>query len=232
MMNKMIEAKQNIEGFVDENGLVSGDGAVSGNGLRYTSEYLLGLALKGLRDLDDDYKFFPIIDSCQIETGLFSRDPDKVSDQQGPDDYVALISMSWWMKQKYHLWIYQYAQKNNYIFLNARANVDTIKSAWFGRMQQFVAHLKYANNVKPDLKQRLIWAYCVAVAPKKDDQDSWCLAWHLKNVGGDKGKMEGYAKKIFEWRLKLAYPKGIGQVIGEYFGNPNHPTAVLLEGIF
>ena len=231
-MNKMIEAKESIEGFTDENGLISGNGDTSGNGLRYTSEYLLGLALRGLRDSSDDYNYFPTIDSCQLEHGLFSRSPDKLTDQQGPDDYIAIISMSVWLRQKYHIWIYQYALKNNWIFLNARANEKTLKSAWFGRMQQFVAHLKYANNVIPDMKQRLIWAYCVAIAPKKDDQDSWCLAWHLKRVGGDKGKIERCATKIFEWRLKLAYPKGIGQVIGAYFGNAKHPTAVLLEDIF
>jgi len=191
-----------FEKYLDANGLMSGDGSVTGNGLRYTSEYLLGLERNRIYDLNDAYQFFPVIDSCMVKTGLFRRSPQVGGDQQGPDDYIALISMSVAMKQKYHIFIYEFAQKNNWIFLNATANVSTLKSAFLGRFPQFIAHVLFANKKKPSLWQRIIWAYNVALGPRVGDQDSWILAWHLKEVyklSGFSDKIENLAIKFFEY---------------------------------
>lgn len=232
-MNKMIEAKQNAENvFTDHYGLISGDGNASGNGIRYTAEFLLGLHFRGLRDDIDDHTYFPVIDSCMLQPGLFSRNPTKHTDQQGPDDYIAIIHMSKALNQKYHQWIMRSAQENDWVFLNgSHTDVKTLKSAWLGRFPQFRAHVKYANNIVPTLLERIVWAWSVAFSPRKNDQDSWILSWHLKRVGETKNKTERIASNIWEWRFKRAHPEGIGSIIGKYFGNPNHPTAVLLEGI-
>lgn len=231
-MERMIEAKENAEKFIDSNGLISPDGNTSGNGIRYTAEYMLGLQFRGLRDHIDDHTYFPVIDSCMLKTGLFSRTPDKKTAQQGPDDYIALIHMGKVLHQKYHKWIMQYALDNEWIFLNAEhVGVGTIKSAWLGRFPQFRAHLKYANNVVPTLFERIVWAWSVAISPKAKDQDSWMLSWHLKRIGEIKGKLERCAANVWEWRLKRNYPNGLGSILASYFGNPAHPTAILLEGI-
>ena len=199
------------EKYLDANGLMSGDGSITGNGLRYTSEYLIGLEKNRIYDLSDAYQFFPVIDSCMLKTGLFSRTPSKQSAQQGPDDYIALIHLGVALKQKYAIWIYEYGAKNNFIYLNDSANVKTLKSAFLGRFPQFLAHLKFAVGKEPTLLERLVWCYNVAFSAKGNDQDSWVLSWHLKEVyklGKFKHWLEDLAVKHFEKRLLKSFSKG------------------------
>jgi len=222
------------EKYLDANGLMSGNGSITGNGLRYTSEYLIGLEKNRIYDLSDAYQFFPVIDSCMVKTGLFARDPSLKTDQTSFDDYIPIVFMSVLLKQKYHLWCYDWAIKNNWIFLNTDSNVKNLKSAWLGRMPQFVAHLMYANKKMPSTWQRIVWSYNVAFGPRVGNEDTWCLSFSLKEtykLSGFNDKMEKWAIKFNEGRARKNLPRGLGSMYSKYFNDKKHPLAILFDGV-
>lgn len=71
--------------------VASGQVDPTGNGLSYTSLYYMVLAQNGELTVQDKIDWFNVLESCALSSGVFKRSPTK-ADQQGPDDYVALMS--------------------------------------------------------------------------------------------------------------------------------------------
>lgn len=94
--------REEIKAFTDADGLVApgpvnpGDTRTSDNGVMFTSEYYVLLALRGeLEPLDvSDWRSRTL--QCFKEPGLLCRNPVKygVASQEGPDDYYGVIAAS------------------------------------------------------------------------------------------------------------------------------------------
>jgi hypothetical protein len=85
------------DGYTDANGLVSPHRCSplevnpSGNGVMYTGELMMMLALRGEIDFEDDESFVDAMRTCQVEPGLLKRGPG-YRDQEGPDDYYGFAA--------------------------------------------------------------------------------------------------------------------------------------------
>lgn len=215
--------------YRDADGLVSprpttpGQRNASGNGILYTSEYYIALHLKGLVTTADREEAFRVFGACemQISPGRFMRTPIH-RDECSFDDYVGLAACS-------HLLGLPFARR---LVAYGKAHGWTWHS-WFGRQPQFVAHLLWAAGDKPALWRRVWWMLTVLYSAfrPKHDQDARILTWLLVLVAE---KHQGWVGrticKLWRKRLYKDFPGGVGQVLGEYFGNPAHPLSIHLTG--
>lgn len=107
------------------------------------------------------------IHACEVYaySGLLNRSPTKIDDQQGWDDYVALLTTSG--KNVTNLPICNRILNRSKKLLCSFNNVDpgvfTFKSC-FARYPQFLAHLRFANNLAPNIFFKLLWAVGVFFA--------------------------------------------------------------------
>lgn len=95
------ELREAFHEYMDVDGLISDKKnpgrASSGNLLLYTSHYVWTLERRGFWDYQDLLSIRKAVDTCRVEPGIFQRCPYGISqkeNQQGPDDYIGLISMS------------------------------------------------------------------------------------------------------------------------------------------
>lgn len=98
-------------------------------------------------------------------------------------------------------------------------------NAWFGRMKQFVAHLKWANNISPSLTEKLVWSLSVILGSysKPENQDGWILSWLLVRNYENSEKHSFLANIAANWwrkRLYKQFPNGLKDL--KYLDG-NHP---------
>lgn len=229
--------------YMDANGYVN---PTSSNTIRATSEYRL--AIGAHCDMLDDEEFEMIdgqyVDAMQaleIFPGLYKRTLTS-PDQEGPDDYIALINANWSQELAYD--IYLWGQRKTplrglftspilkFLFgwIKVKYNYNNVipdmvnRSSWLGRQTQVRAHIKWGADVKPSLFERLYWASVIAFSGKSGDQDSWALSWHLIQCMAGRCWIGNLAVKLWKKRFAVAYPGGIKQVFAEYYG-ADHPLA-------
>ncbi len=232
------EVRQAFEQYRDKAGLIQpvinpGQDA-SGNGLLYTAEYVLALHKLKLLTVEDCHKFLTTVYKCMLEPGLLKRSPTH-TDQQGLDDYVGVMAALYVTRRwaaadsihkygKDHWWVYNNSQPGTIRHKDGRINW----SAMFFRMPQVIAHFKWATNRTPNLFERLYWFGTIIVASRaeKKNQDAWVLSYLLIQVMDRRSLLCTLAAEIWEMQFRKHYPGGLGEVLGSYFNNTEHPLCV------
>jgi hypothetical protein len=105
-------------------------------------------------------------------------------------------------------------------------------SSWLGRFPQLIAHAQFIAGEKVPLWRKLWWAGAVIQSSFSKEQDNKVLGWYLVLVGKDQSGICKAASSFWSYMMKKHYPEGIGQVLGDYFGNHNHPSAYWLRHEF
>jgi hypothetical protein len=221
--------RNEILDYVDADGLVSPRRvedktarSASGNGLLYTSEYMIALHLRGDLNLTDIEGFVRVLRSCQKEPGLFNRSPIH-KDQNAPDDYTGILAACHMIGiEEFPRAIYKYGNEHGWVFDNTG---EGSKSAWFWRMPHLVAAIKIAAGEKCELWRQIYTTAVIlwAIRAKREDQDAHTLTWLLTKITDDKW-IPRQAGKLWRWKFKRQYPRGLGQVLSDYF-NCYHPLA-------
>jgi len=104
-------------------------------------------------------------------------------------------------------------------------------SAWMGRFPQLIAHFKFATHKNPTFFEKIFWCLSLIKKPSKNHHDAWILSWCKAKVYQNtkaKNFLCNIAYKIFAKRLKNTWGN-IGECLGDYFKNPNHPNSLYLK---
>lgn len=237
----MSDIHADFDKFKDQYGLISPDGKPSGNGLVYTAAYLLTLRDHWLLGLNEVFEGINALTSCFVTWGLLKRHPDH-TDQEGPDDYIAVGLISHLCGSEYAKSILSYGRSNPmrwfgidfyYVYNNEwpgsflHKDQRTNWSAWMGRFPALICHLQWASGERPCLFRRLYWCAMLLISARKKrgNQDAWIQSYMMCEVAKNRWWLSDKVIKYWECKFKLTFSDGIGQVWAEYFGNPNHPLA-------
>lgn len=119
------------------------------------------------------------------------------------------------------------------VWNNANPGKFTL-SAWLGRQLNLMAHLKFAANIDPSCIEKLVW--CLAILKdlfeKKSNKDSWVLSWLAVKTAKNKSFICDVVGSIWIWKFKRTWKNGMGELLGSYFNNINHPLAIHLMNVF
>lgn len=88
--------REDIAAWLDPYSMVAPNSTrVSNNGVLYSSEFYVLLAMRGELMGWDSAAFTQLISAqCELEPGLIRRNPG-CADQEGPDDYIGLMAAYW-----------------------------------------------------------------------------------------------------------------------------------------
>lgn len=227
------------------------------NGVRNTAEYIIALNGEGKLD-EERQRLLKVYQSVQKEPGLLMRTPDNAGGYQSIDDTVSAITADyflggnfaekflWYGKTKPALSVDQTDSNKEKVkssrsifkllslfgpvtWVYNNVNPQTFStSSWMGRFPQLIAHAQFAANKPVSLWRQIWWAGTVLQGSFSKQQDSKALAWQLVLVAQDKSILCDLVGRFYSWMLRHHYPEGIGQVLGDYYGNHDHPSAYWL----
>jgi len=231
----------------------------SNNGILYTSEMIIALLDNNVLNIDEINTLNVVYKSCEVIPGLMEHNPDKSGGQDSPDDYWGCgvasaflnnnlaanilsygnnkskshsqLSGSFWSKLGYHILRFYYWNGIPQVYNNEDPGKFTW-SAWLGRFPHLTAHLKWAADLSPNLVERLWWAASLIISSlaSSSNAGAWALCWlqvRLWELKGN-GPLEWLAVKIWRWRFSKVFGNP-GNMLGQYFQNPNHPLALALQ---
>lgn len=231
--------RQDFALYTDSDGLLTSQPnptpASSGNGLLYTSyEYITYLQWGVLTD-DDKAKFVQTVQGCRSNgiNGLYNRAPEKIGDQEGPDDYYGLASAGSVNALNVQIGpdIYNYGQTTYYgLFSYMYNNVTPGKftfQAWFGRQSELVAHIQMAAGKTPEYWRQLYWCASIAVASVSNPSDANHVVLDWAQCNNILPGLDMLKSSALAWKQRMLknYPNGMQQVFALYFNDANHPLA-------
>lgn len=228
------------------------------NGVRYTGEYVVALHKEGKLD-EERQRLLALFESVQREPGLLMRTPDNKGGYESIDDTVSAITASHFLKGTFAKKFLEYGRfypaitmdesdsdkekirrgKGVFALLKALGPVTWVYnnlnpekfalSSWLGRFPQLIAHAQFAAGEPVPLWRQLWWAGAVIQSSFSKEQDHKVLGWHLIMVARKKSVLCSVVAMFWSHMFRKHYPEGIGQVIGNYFGDQNHPAAYWLR---
>jgi len=219
--------------YKDKYGLVHGaKGSISQNGIRFTAEAVAAMQGRTGDWIDQRLECYSALRLCEpSQNGFLIRHPEKPDDQISIDCFVGWGLASFYLSPLMSMRVLYRLQKCWYF------NVNDQKVWWkgfLGRFPQLLAHLHFAAGMKAPLFQRLWWVATVLLSTRAEakDQDAWALSWALVVVAQDQKGMVQWARQKWINKFKEVHPEGMGKVLGDYFNNPKHPSAIGLRGHF
>lgn len=226
--------------YIDKYGLVQDKpGNTSGNGIRYTAEAMYALLTH--EDWNEEIaatisRLCFAIRDCKnsllfenLGTGRFylKRHPD--GEPTTVDDYTAAIFFDFLIGDDVISKCFLDAgPKQNYMYAPDEGDFRF----FMGRFLQLYCIANWVAGRKPSLAQEFAWFSSVLMGAFQDGQDEKVLSWMLVEIG--KGRRWIFKPLIWFWRKQLRKhygPNGIGQVLSDYYGNPDHPNAKYLRGV-
>lgn len=197
---------------------------VCDNGLLFTSEALVLLARNNLLQTIGEYRLFFInlLESCQVEKGLYKRSPEHDM-QQGPDDIIGIAVASKYLKTDHASRILNYLRHNNFTYYTAVNKL--FWSGWLGRQPGLTALLSMCAGETPNLYDRLILMVGILFTcfEKKEETSNRLLA-QMIIYGLDDHWTSTLCRSI--WLIHLHYYGGIKLAAETYFGD-DHPIVYL-----
>lgn len=211
----------------DDKAQLDSEYGASGNGLTYTSAKILTYWRRGMLNDEDRTQFQNVVESCFQEPGLLMRSPAKSGDQEGWDDYVAVMAACKVAAPAHGSTIREYARRHAYIMNNEWPGTVLKKSgglnasAILGRYPHLIAHMEYATGNTACPVNEFAWRHHVMEIP--EDHDGAYLRWFMLTTGQPNGT--GVAWNAFRTNLYSRYSGGMAQVWSEYFKNGEQPLA-------
>jgi hypothetical protein len=209
----------------------------SQNGIRFTAEMVLALARRPefAQDSDLQGQIVRVFDRCEIKPGLLKRSPAaQDTELEGPDDYVGRIAASAVIEDGFAQRFLDWGKDHWGSYNNPEPEKWTLRSALW-RQRQVLVHAKIAKGKAPTFIEQVWWAGVIGTAASadKNDHDAWVLSWFLvRTARGQEGVAIHKARELWIAKFKSAWPNGVGEVLGSYFGNQNHPAVKYLRGEF
>jgi len=214
--------------YKDIYGYMQPDARISHNGLRFTSEYMMVLVGNKILEEEDKLHFLRLVMKCFVKPGLLKRHGWAHEDEQeGIDDYIAVAHAAKQLGYVNEICgpILSYGQRNFWYYCNVeKPTVKNKISAAFWRFPAFVAHLYFCCNRNPTPLGLFFWCGAVVWSSFKSfkKQDEWVLSWHMCNAAFGVNVLSDLIIKFWYWKLGK---KRIGDIIGNYFNNYDHPNS-------
>lgn len=194
----------------------------NGNALGYAAHYYSILSRNGLVEDTDRFKLQNAVNAYWKESGLLNRKPNDPW-YQAFDDYefvchaAHMIGLTQIPEQ-----IVQYGRKHWWYFNNTPDQTLRGKN-FFGRLPNFVAHVKICSGRKPNLFERLYWCLGLYMGANKDYTN--CSGkvrefMYIQNYERSGFKCWFMDKAVISWRNRMnkIYPSlQMGEVLTVYF---------------
>lgn len=215
--------------YTDKFGLVQPDttGGTSGNGIRFTCE-----AIAASSEASQNTAWWEAVLKCEQEPGLLQRFPGCMEQETGPDDYLPAASVSCLLENgALARRIYSYGKRHFGFFINGSFSW----SAFLWRNPSLMVFTRYCALGDCGFLSVHILRAALKIAADSPEQDSKVLSWFMVRVL-KLDKRKRFDKQIEYWKSKLReqYPRGIGNVLGEYFhpAHYDHPNSQELMDVF
>lgn len=211
----------------DQFGLIQpGVGRTSGNGLLYSCQYFSILRKTGQAKLPDCTDFGTLITACQVEPGLYRRDPYNSEDYESQDDYIGIACASYLLGANFGKHILAYGESHGWTYNNVLPGVYR-RESWLGRYPAFRPTIRFSAGQMPNLWERILLALAIGFAAmaRRDDHDSWILTQLILWTVDERCWISRLAGKFWRRRLLKHYPEGISECIGDYFQDHEHPLS-------
>jgi hypothetical protein len=154
----------------------------SGNSLLYMSLYIITLHRRGEMTPEDYAWYCRSVDQFQPpgKRGCFTRGPYSSDKNTSFDDYNALLAASYQIEPTIAFNILKYGNRHLGVY-NAEGSWKYTKKQFLWRAPQFMAHMYFANKIRPNWFLRLWWRLCIRNSMKADpkNQDAWIMSWLL-----------------------------------------------------
>jgi len=243
--------------YIDINGFVQPDSQTNGpqisqNGVRFTSEYVIALALE--RKLNEEKeRLKKVFKSVEQKPGLLMRTPENSGGYQSIDDTIGAITVSYLLGTDYASNFLKYGREK---FPTENDETDTNKervkmgrtifsilksfgpvrwvynninpqkfhiSSYLGRFPQLIAHAMFAAGEPVPIWRQIWWSGSIIYSAFSKSTDAKALAWQLVLVGRNKSILCDLVSCFWSYMLKKHYPNGIGGVLKKYWSR-NHPS--------
>lgn len=211
----------------DDKAQLDSEYGASGNGLTYTSAKILTYWRRGMLSDEDRTQFQNTVESCFQEPGLLMRSPAKSGDQEGWDDYVAVMAACKVAAPDHANTIRNYARAHGYVMNNERPGTVLKKSgglnasAFLGRYPHLIAHMEYATGNSACMVNGLAWGLHLDERP--EDHDGAYLRWMMILARFPNEANSHWS--AFAGNISARYSGGMAQVWSEYFKNGKQPLA-------
>lgn len=212
----------------------SNDYSTSENGIRFTAQYLIAIIRRKLFLPMEKVRLRIVIESCFRKPGLLMRSPENPR-RDAIDNHVALGVLAKFLNPQWAVDVIEYGRKHRGFYDSITPNKPRI-SAFLWRHPQLFMHLKLAARPKKKFFiwpwEYLVWCVCLVGASKTRDQDSRSLTVMLCLVACGYSRFTDFLIRRFVRGFRKSYARGWGQLLGEYYQNPNHPDVTYLDQYF
>lgn len=203
---------------IDSQGLVSPypDGRDSNNGIRYSTEWLLGSKLKGGAP-GIDVPLTVALRACEHpqRPGTWMRRPDNRGGINSIDDYTSILTFAYYFDEgRIAERIIRRGSKSLWYFNNT--SKFSIKG-WLGRFPGLIAHAYYCAG-KSNPAVRLLWVLTVLVGSFSKSHDGLALTWQMCIVAGGDNWLNKRVSKFFMKKFKALHPDGMRSLMAAYQG--------------
>lgn len=219
--------KTDVIPYLDKFGMVvSNASGRSDNGVMFTSEYLILLAMNGELQPEDKADYLAKMRRCLINGELLMRDPENDGAQQeGPDDYLGLLAgckvAGDTSIPRAILW---YGLRHLGAFNNVTPGKWTVQS-FLWRQPQLITHALFAARLPVGPFRAffvLSLLFAVYQNETRGNTDARRLGWLLIQTWDGKGLLSRWAVGVWKRWLFSKYPDGMIGVCRIYYGEA-HP---------
>jgi len=103
-------------------------------------------------------------------------------------------------------------------------------SSWLGRRFDVTATMKLAAGKAINPIHWLYWSFYILTVGDKSSHDSWILRFHMVTACESRGFLTKFVIKKF--KVKMVNKFGdFGNLLAQYFNNPENPLPKFLEGV-
>lgn len=231
---------ENYETYVDQFGLVQPEpNTTSDNGIRFSAESIVAALVEDKRKLGNGAELSTFITDrvraikkCRKEPGLLVRYPGCTT-QEGPDDYYAACFVGYMFDRQLALDIYSYGMKAFGMYRDQPSAKWYQSIAWF-RQGALYSHVKHCAGFKLNIAEQILICIGLHLSGNSKEQDHKMLMVFV--VEAFKGHYSLIDSCILRWKDKLKehYPRGVGQILGEYYSvaHYEHPNSRYLMDYF
>lgn len=203
----------------------------SHNGVRFTAQFVLVMINYGCLTYGQKLRLRGLIGKCFEKPGLLRRDPSSVL-QDSIDNYLGLALISKFIDQSWAKDVLKYGRSHFGFYENNKTSRWPKGSAFLWRFPQLFYALRCAAGERPNWFQTLSAVISIWAARNTMDQDRRALSLLLIRCGDGHSKLINWAAEKFAQGFKKSYPEGLGQVLGDYYQNHDHPDASYLRYIY
>lgn len=217
--------------YIDSDGLVTLDRDPApwstGNPQLYTGIFYALLALRDELGAVDCLRYNNAIKGCEVTSGVYNKNPHR-PDLISPDEYVGIVTGSYFCSLEYCLDVYNFGDKNDWCFDNTKPGNKAL-NVWHGRFPGRIAFYSLAAGIGLSFYESLSLNSAIqdSINRRTDDVSPQLLMWCITRVCKHNKILP---VDVQEWEDSIVKSYGsVSEMFGRYFpkGHPFIEAATL-----